>query len=104
MYFTFSDKPVEPENQTPLNLTVVKDQTGLRLSCRVTDANPNTGITFKWIKEGRENTTVSTSYLLIFTVFTEQDDGTYFCTATNAVGTSTLATIIVIVQCKYSIM
>lgn len=97
----FADKPyVKSKTKSPYN---IKEFENASLECTVTDANPETGISWKW------SHTEHSSYPLpdgpVFTIPNIQRDmsGAYNCTAKNTEGQSDPITIKVIVECKYRI-
>ncbi|XP_078334121.1 kin of IRRE-like protein 3 isoform X1 [Crassostrea virginica] len=76
----------------------VRERETVTLMCTVSDANPNTGITWKWIKINSVDTVLhNNSYYTIYNI-DRQRSGSYSCTASNAVGTSNPATITIDVQ------
>lgn len=72
-----------------------------KLECAVMAANPNTSITWKWIKT--ENASYVVNNLSIYTInrIPRSASGVYNCTAINNVGESEAASISIDVQCKY---
>lgn len=70
------------------------------LECAVIAANPNISITWRWFRT--ESPYDVLSYKQIFTIPQIQRNmsGPYNCLASNSVGTSEAAVIIVDVQCK----
>lgn len=91
------DKP-EVISLTPSPYKIIEGETST-LECTVTDANPSTNITWKWIKT--DNTSIVIYNGSSYTVRSIQRDssGTYKCTAGNIVGTSEAATVILDVLC-----
>lgn len=70
------------------------------LECRVTAANPNTNIIWRWIKtDSPSNVLYNGSVYNVHDIQRERS-GLYSCTAANSVGTSQAASIEVDVQCK----
>ena len=82
--------------------TVREGQTAT-LICTVTDANPNTGITWRWVKTDNPYTVLHTGPNYTITNAQRERSGSYNCTASNSVGTSKAAVIYVDVQCVYII-
>ena len=75
---------------------VVEDEDSVSLNCEV-DSNPESEIA--WRKEGNRRV-LGSSPLLELGVVSRTDIGTYTCTATNPLGTST-SSVDVITHCKY---
>ncbi|XP_078323846.1 neural cell adhesion molecule 1-like isoform X4 [Crassostrea virginica] len=73
---------------------IIEGQTAT-LSCTVTDANPNTGITWRWIKTGFPNTILHTRATYTIPNIQRGRSGSYSCTANNTIGTSEAATVYV---------
>ena len=71
------------------------------LECKVTDANPNNSITWKWIKIDSPNSALHNGSRFIISNIQRGRAGSYHCTATNTEGTSDAATVDVDVQCMY---
>lgn len=69
------------------------------LICTVTDANPKTGITLRWVKTDNPYTVLYTGPNYTITNAQRGRSGSYNCTASNSVGTSKPAVIYVVVQC-----
>ncbi|XP_078323845.1 neural cell adhesion molecule 1-like isoform X3 [Crassostrea virginica] len=78
---------------------IIEGQTAT-LSCTVTDANPNTGITWRWIKTGFPNTILHTRATYTIPNIQRGRSGSYSCTANNTIGTSEAATVYVDVLYK----
>ena len=72
------------------------------LSCAVTDANPNTGITWRWTKTNSPNTVLHSGPNYSISNIQRGRSGSYSCIATNTVGTSDPATTEIDVRCKYN--
>ena len=93
-----TDKPdVKSSSFSPYK--VIEGQTAT-LSCIVTDANPNTGITWRWIKTDSLNTILHTGAYYTIPSIQRGRSGSYNCTAKNIIGTSEAATVYVDVLCK----
>lgn len=71
------------------------------LECRVTDANPNTSITWKWFHEKRRDVILSTKNMFEIPDIRRNKSGSYKCTAKNTEGWSPEAAVDVDIQCKY---
>ena len=69
------------------------------LMCKLSSANPNTGITWRWIKTVSPNTVLHNEPNYTIPNIQRGRSGSYTCTASNAVGTSERATITVDVKC-----
>lgn len=88
---TVSYKPaVELITPTPYN---VKEGHEATMECRMTAANPNTSIIWKWFKTTSQNEMLSDEPYLIIPNITRGRSGPYNCTASNSVGTSDAVTI-----------
>ena len=95
-----TDKPdVKSSSSSPYK---VREGQTASLSCIVTDANPNTGITWGWIKTDSLNTILYTGANYTIPNIQRGKSGSYNCTANNTIGTSEAATIYVDVLCKFS--
>lgn len=92
------DKPTI--SVTPSSPYQIREGDTAVISCVVTDANPNTGITWSWRKTGDPAVSHTGQNYTIPNIQRGQR-GTYQCTATNSIGTSLPATVQVDVQCKY---
>nr|XP_022290573.1 neural cell adhesion molecule 1-like [Crassostrea virginica] len=68
--------------------------------CIVTDANPNTGITWRWIRADSPNVIFHTGPNFTISNIQREISGSFNCTASNSVGTSEAAVLIVDVQYK----
>nr|XP_022323491.1 hemicentin-1-like isoform X2 [Crassostrea virginica] len=82
--------------------SVIEGQTAT-LVCTLISANPNTGITWRWIKTDSPSTVLHTGPTYTIPNIQRGRSGSYNCTATNTVGTSEAATIYVDVLYKPSI-
>ena len=71
------------------------------LECKVTDANPNNSITWKWIKTDSPNSALHNGSRFIISNIQKGRAGSYSCTASNTAGTSDEATVKVDVQCEF---
>ncbi|XP_056009552.1 contactin-4-like [Ostrea edulis] len=91
------DKPTT--SVTPSSPYVIKEGDTAVIYCVVTDANPNTGITWSWTKTGN-STVLYTGQNYTIPNIQRGQRGTYQCTATNSIGTSLPATVMVDVQYK----
>ena len=85
---------------SPLSPYRVIEGQAATLVCTVTDANPNTGITWKWFKTNSPNTVLHNGFNYTISNIQRGRSGAYKCTATNNVGISEAATIYVDVKCK----
>ena len=98
MFWFNSDKPeVRASITNPYK--VVEEHTATFV-CILTAANPNTGITWKWIKTDSPHTALSSGPNYTISNIRREESGLYSCTATNSVGTSEAVTIDVDVLCK----
>lgn len=98
IHIVLIDRPVVASNvSSPYK---VLEGTTAVLWCAVIAANPNTGIMWRWFRTETPNDFLS--YIPIFTISHIQRNmsGSYNCLASNSVGTSEAAVIIVDVQCK----
>nr|XP_022290407.1 cell adhesion molecule 1-like [Crassostrea virginica] len=77
--------------------SVIEGETATIL-CEVTDANPNTSITWRWFKTDRPNIVLYNGPNYTIPNIQRVGSGSYSCTANNTVGTSEPATIQVDVQ------
>ena len=105
MYFThfkrvlsFVDKP--DVRSSPSSLYRVREGETATLSCTVTDANPNTGITWRWFRIDSPNNVLHNGPSYILPNIQRGRSGSHSCTASNTIGTSEAATVNVNVQCK----
>lgn len=80
--------------------TVTEGRTAV-MTCTVTTANPSSEITWTWEKTGIPDVILHRNHVYTITNIQRQQAGTYICTATNSVGTSTPALVDVQVQCKH---
>lgn len=69
------------------------------LECRVTDANPNTNLTWNWFHTDSPSKVFHSGPNFTIPSIPRNRSGSYNCTATNSVGTSLAASIEVDVQC-----
>lgn len=69
------------------------------LICTVTDANPNTNITWRWVKINSTNDVLHTGRNFTIPNIKRDRSGSYRCRATNKVGTSEGAVIDIDVLC-----
>ena len=86
------------ESNTPNPYRVIEGQTAA-LICTMTSANPNTSITWRWIKKDSQATTLYNETTYTILNIQTGSSGSYSCTASNSVGTSDAATITLDVQC-----
>ena len=98
MFWFHSDKP-EVMSSITNPYKVIEEHTAT-LVCILTAANPNTGITWKWIKTNSPNTALYSGHNYTISDIRREESGSYSCTATNSVGTSEAVTIDIDVQCK----
>ncbi|XP_056011993.1 titin-like isoform X2 [Ostrea edulis] len=82
---------------TPSSPYQIREGDTAVISCVVTDANPNTGITWSWTKTGNPAVSYTGQNYTIPNIKRSQR-GTYQCTATNSIETSVPATVQVDVQ------
>ena len=92
------DKP-EVRSLTPSPYRIIEGEIST-LECTVTDANPSTNITWKWIKTDSPNMVLYNGPNYTISNIQRGRLGSYSCTASNTVGTSEAATVNVNVQCK----
>ena len=97
LYSTVKPK-VKINLQNPYSVRV--GQT-ISLVCTVTAANPNTIISWKWIKTESPNDVLYEGENFTISNIQRGSSGSYSCTAQNSVGTSEAATIHVNVLCMY---
>ena len=71
------------------------------LICTVTDANPNTSITWRWNKLDNLNVDLHNGPAYTILNIQRERSGTYICTASNTVGTSEGENVVIDVQCMY---
>lgn len=88
------------EARTPSNYKVIERETA-NLECAVTAANPNTSITWKWIKTDKAYDVLHNLSIYTINRISRSASGLYNCTAINEVGESEAASISIDVQCKY---
>ncbi|XP_056009557.1 brother of CDO-like [Ostrea edulis] len=84
---------------TPAGPYQIREGDTTVIYCIVTDANPNTGITWNWTKTGNP-AVLYTGQIYTIPNIQRAQRGTYQCTATNSIGVSLPATVLVDVQCK----
>lgn len=87
------------EFNTPHPYRVIEGQTAT-LICTMTTANPNTSITWRWIKTDSQATTLNGTTYTILNI-QRGSSVSYSCTVSNSVGTSDAATILLDVQCMH---
>lgn len=92
------DKP-EVTPSTPNPYRVTEGQTAL-LECRLTGANPKTGIVWTWFKPGSPSNALYNGPIFNIANIKRNMSGSYSCTAGNSIGTSVAATIYVDVLCE----
>lgn len=73
------------------------------LECRVTAANPNSSITWRWYNTDNPINVLHNGPTLLIPKIQRNISGLYRCTASNVVGTSLAATTIVDIQCEYCV-
>lgn len=71
------------------------------LECRVTAANPNSSITWRWYNTENPSTVLQNGPTLSFPNIHRNRSGSYRCTASNSVGTSFAVSNYLDVQCEY---
>ena len=86
---------------SPSNPYSVREEETATLICTVTDANPNTNISWRWIKADRPDTILHDGPTYTIPNIQRDKSGPYSCTASNSVGTSESARVNVNVQCKF---
>ena len=97
IYMYLLDKPeVISSSLSPYRVNEGQTAT---LICTVTAANPNTSITWKWCKTDSPNTILYHEPNYTIPNIQRGRTGSFSCTASNSVGTSEAAVIIVEVQC-----
>ena len=92
------DKP-EVRSLTPSPYRIIEGETST-LECTVTDANPSTNITWKWIKIASPNMVLYNGPNYTIPNIQRGRSGSYSCTASNSVGTSEAVKVIIDVLCK----
>ena len=97
--FSIDIPEVRPTTQSPYK---VREGQTATLNCEVTDANPNTGITWRWINTDSPNTVLDTGANYTIPNIQRGRSGKYSCTASNTAGSSVAVTIDIDVQCKLS--
>ena len=93
------DKP-EVKSNPSSPYSVIEGDTAT-LMCTIIDANPNTNITWRWIKTDSPNNALYNGPNYTIPNIEREKSGSYSCTASTTVGTSEPATIHVDVKCKY---
>nr|XP_022323489.1 hemicentin-1-like isoform X2 [Crassostrea virginica] len=83
---------------------VVKEGQTATLVCTLLSANPNTGITWRWIKTDSPSTVLHNGPSYTIPDIQRGRSGSYSCTATNTVGTSEPATTVINVHYKPTIL
>lgn len=73
----------------------------LSLMCMLIDANPNTGIVWRWFYTATPDELLYNKPNYTIQNIDRGKSGSYSCTASNTVGTSKAATIDVDVLCMY---
>ena len=91
------DKP-EVRSMTPSPYRIIEGETPTSV-CAVTDANPSTNITWKWIKTDSPNMVLHNGPSYTISNIQRGRSGSYSCTASNTVGTSEAAKVIIDVLC-----
>lgn len=71
------------------------------LECNVTDANPNTNITWKWFRSSSNTSFPHNGPIYTISDITRNKAGLYNCMAINSAGTSLPTSTYVNVQCKF---
>ena len=94
---SLSDKP-EVRSMTPSPYRIIEGETPTSV-CAVTDANPSTNITWKWIKTDSPNMVLYNGPNYTISNIQRGRSGSYSCTASNTVGTSEAAKVIIDVLC-----
>ena len=97
-----TDKP--EVRSTSLSLYRVDEGQTATLVCVVTDANPNTNITWRWFKSDTPNIILHIGPNYTITNIQRGRSGLYGCSSSNIVGTSEAVAIEVDVQCKWLCM
>ena len=83
---------------TSYNIT--QDQQNVQFTCKVTSANPTTGITHSWLRDGQTLPGVE-GQIYSITQVQKADRGMMTCTASNTEGTTTSSGVNIDVQCEY---
>nr|XP_022317747.1 hemicentin-2-like [Crassostrea virginica] len=78
----------------------IQEERTATLICTVTDANPNTSITWRWNKQDNLNVDLHDGPAYTIPNIQRKRSGTYVCTASNTVGTSEGESVVVDVQYK----
>lgn len=92
------DKP-EVASNTKSPYIVVEGQTAT-LECTLTDANPNTGITWRWSNTDSPDNMLHNGPIYTLSNIQRNGSGVLRCIASNFVGTSEPVNIYIDVQCK----
>uniref|UniRef100_A0A8B8B5S2 B-cell receptor CD22-like n=1 Tax=Crassostrea virginica TaxID=6565 RepID=A0A8B8B5S2_CRAVI len=79
---------------------IIQEGRTATLICTVTDANPNTGITWRWIKLDSPNIGLHNGSNYTIPNIQRGKSGTFVCTASNTVGTSEGESVVIDVQYK----
>lgn len=101
-FFVTKDVP-EVISKTPNPHSVVEGGTAV-LECKVTDANPNTGITWTWFKSSNNASVYHGGPTYTLSNIKRNKTGFYNCIAINSAGTSVPVSRYVNVQCKCDII
>lgn len=96
---SMADKPELASNTS--GKYTVKEGTEAVLVCILVDANPKTGIIWKWYRTDDPKTELYNGSTLTIQNIQRQNHGSYNCTAKNSAGTSDAIGIEIDVQCKY---
>lgn len=92
------DKPeVAPSTKSPY--IVIEGQTAI-LECTLLDANPYTGIIWKWFKTDSPDDMLENGPIYIIPDIQRNSSGLFHCIAINVVGTSEPLNIYIDVNCK----
>nr|XP_022287398.1 basement membrane-specific heparan sulfate proteoglycan core protein-like isoform X2 [Crassostrea virginica] len=89
----------EVRSLTPSPYKIIEGETST-LECTVTDANPSTNITWKWIKIASPNMVLYNGPNYTIPNIQRGRSGSYSCTASNSVGTSEAVKVIIDVLYK----
>lgn len=95
------DKP-ELTSTTSSPYIIIEGQTAA-LGCRLTTANPNSRITWKWYKTDNPSTVLHNESKFTVPNIKRKMSGSYSCTASNSAGTSEAVNINIDIQCEYFI-
>lgn len=92
------DKPeVAPSTKSPY--IVIEGQTAI-LECTLLDANPYTGIIWKWFKTDSPDDMLENGPIYTIPDIQRNSSGLFHCIAINVVGTSEPLNIYIDVNCK----